>query len=104
MARLQKHLTRVQQEQLKTVLRKYTKLFSGKLGAYPHKKMSLDVDPKDLKRLRYQRPYPIPHVNEALFKQELDRLCEIGVLKFVDRLVDFAAPTSLVPKKDQNRV
>ncbi len=66
--------------------------------------MSLDVDPKDRKRLHYQRPYPIPHINEQVFKKELDRLCQIGVLKFVDHMVDFAAPTFLVAKKDNNRV
>ena len=74
----QTHLTAPQREALKVLLRKFTKLFSGKLGSYPHRKMHLDVDPKDRKRLRYQRPYPIPHVNYDLFYKELQRLVELG--------------------------
>ena len=39
-----------------------------------------------------------------VFYQELQRLVELGVLEEVKGLVDFAAPTFLVPKKDANRV
>ena len=77
----QTHLTAAQQQELKPLLRKFTKLFSGKLGSYPHRKMHLDVDRQALKRLRYQRPYPIPHVNYDVFYQELQRLVELGVLE-----------------------
>ena len=100
----QTHLTAAQQQELKLLRRKFTKLFSGKLGSYPHRKMHLDVDRQALKRLFYQRPYPIPHVNYDVFYQELQRLVELGVLEEVKGLVDFAAPTFLVPKKDANRV
>ena len=95
----QTHLTAPQREALKVLLRKFTKLFSGKLGSYPHRKMHLDVDPKDRKRLRYQRPYPIPHVNYDLFYKELQRLVELGVLEEVNGLVDFAAPNILGAKE-----
>ena len=53
-AEQQTHLNAAQKEELKVLLRKFTKLFSGKLGSYPHKKMSLDVDRQALKRLRHK--------------------------------------------------
>jgi transposase InsO family protein len=62
--------------------------------------MHLDVDPKDRKRLRYQRPYPIAQVNQEVFYKELQRLVQLGVLEEVDGLVDYAAPTFIIPKKD----
>jgi len=99
-ANMQKHLSPSQRKELKHVLRKFTRLFSGKLGSYPHRKMHLDVDPQDRKGLGYQRPYSIPHVNRDLFYKELQQLVSLGVLVEVDDSVDFAAPTFLVPQKD----
>ena len=99
-ADLQRHLPPEHRQQLKHLLRKYTKLFSGKLGSYPNRKMHLHVEKQDIHKLRYQRPYPVPTVNHEVFKSELDRLVELGVLTRLDHLVPFAAPTFIVPKKD----
>jgi hypothetical protein len=98
-AQMQTHLTTGQQIKLKKLLSQFSHLFRGKLGSYPHHKMHLHVDRNDLRKLKYQRPYPIPKVNyEDLFLQELDYLVKLGVLSPVNGLVDFAAPTFLVPK------
>ena len=99
-AAMQRHLPPVQRQLLKQLLSKFTKLFSGKLGNYPGRKMHLHVDKNDIHKLRYQRPYPVPNVNMEVFKQELDRLVELGVLSPVNGLVPFAAPTFIIPKKD----
>jgi len=99
-ANMQKHLSPAQREELKVLLRKFTRLFSGKLGSYPHRKMHLDVSKEDRKRLRYQKPYPVPQVHSDLFYTELKRLVSLGVLTEVKGLAEFAAPTFLIPKKD----
>jgi len=99
-AEQQQHLSPEQRIELRDLLRKFTRLFSGKLGSYPNKKMHLHVDKEDIRKLQYQRHYPVPRVNEAVFKQELDRLVELGVLERAEHLLDFAAPTFIIPKKD----
>jgi len=56
----QKHLTLAQQRDLEKVLAKYTKLFDGTLGLYPHKKFHIDI--KDDGVPKHSRPYVIPNV------------------------------------------
>jgi hypothetical protein len=72
----QGHLSDAQQSDLACVLSRCKKLFSGRLGCYPHCKVHLELkaDPSQ------SRPYPVPRHHEAVFKEELNRLCEIGVL------------------------
>ena len=48
----QTHLSVNQQRDLLELLEKHSKLFSGKLGSYPHKQFHIDVDP-DAKPLHY---------------------------------------------------
>ena len=68
----QKHLTPHQQDQLNNVLKKYTVLFDGKLGRYPHKQFHLEL--VDNFNPVYKKAYPVPYQKEALFKNELDNL------------------------------
>ena len=96
-ARQQKHLTVKQQNDLKNLLNKYTKLFSGKLGKYPHRKVHLDVKPNAVPKTC--RPYPVPKHHEQVFKDELDRLCEAGVLSRTGASA-WLSPTFIKPKKD----
>jgi hypothetical protein len=62
----QTHLTAKQRDELKQLLKKYTKLFSGKLGQYPHRKIHLDVMPNAVPKTC--RPYPVPKHQEQVFK------------------------------------
>jgi hypothetical protein len=97
MAQKQVHLSQGQRDQLSGVLKRYSTLFSGKLGCYPGRKVHLDVD-KDAKPF-HSRPYPIPHVHRQVFKEELDRLVELGVLSKTGPS-KFLSPTFIIPKKD----
>lgn len=99
-ARQQKHLNPKQQDELANILKKYDKLFSGKLGLYPKRKMHLELE--EGATPVHQRPYSVAHSQKALFKEELDRLCKLGVLSPCGAS-EWASPTFIIPKKD-NRV
>jgi hypothetical protein len=47
----------------------------------------------------FARPFPVPHIHEKTLKVEIDRLVELGVLKWT-KADEWAAPTFLFPKKD----
>jgi hypothetical protein len=57
-AQQQNHLTFTQKKQLGALLSKYTKLFSGKLGCYPHRKVKLELT--DNAKPYSCGPYPVP--------------------------------------------
>jgi hypothetical protein len=96
-AEQQTHLSSEQQARLLSILQKRTKLFSGKLGHYKGKKMDLELIPGEVPV--HQKPYPVPHAHQEVFKKELDRLCELSVLERVGE-TEWAALTFITPKKD----
>jgi hypothetical protein len=61
----QNHLTPSQQEELQTILSGWTKLFSGELGHYPHKKMDLELLPSA--KPIHAKPHPIPRKQLVIF-------------------------------------
>lgn len=94
----QSHLSEEQRSQLCELLSKHTKLFSGKLGRYPHRKFHIDLKPGTTP-YHCKRPYPIPASLRPIVKQELDRQCEIGVLEKVYESL-WGHPMLCIPKKD----
>jgi len=96
-AQQQKHLSVRQQEQLANVLKKFDKLFNGKLDKFPGREVHLDLLP-DAKPFSC-RPYPVPKKHEQVFKDELQRLCDCGVLSRCGAS-EWLAPTFVIPKKD----
>ena len=76
---------------------KYETLFDGTLGKWNG--VEVDLELKEDAKPYHARPYPIPRVHLDTLKQEVERLCEIGVLKKVNRS-EWAAPTFIIPKKD----
>ena len=67
------------------------------MKVYPHNKLHLDVDPSV--KPFVSRAYPIPKKQLQIFKQELNRLVTIGVLKKQGRAT-WIAGTFIIPKKD----
>jgi hypothetical protein len=96
-AEQQKHLSQRQRKDLAKILGKYTKLFSGKLGCYPHRKVHLELV-KDAKPTTC-RPYPVPRHHQQVFKDELKRLCDEGVLSPCGASA-WLSPSFCIPKKD----
>ena len=73
------HLEPQQQKDLLKLLEKYEDLFDGTLGHW--KGAPYKIDLKEGATPYYARPYPIPKAYEQTLKEEVDRLCSIGVLK-----------------------
>jgi Aspartyl protease len=91
------HLGQDEQRKLQDLLEKYESLFDGTLGHWDDVECKVELKP-DVQPY-HARAYPIPHKYVDTLKLEVERLCEIGVLKRVNRS-EWAAPTFIVPKKD----
>ena len=93
----QLHLSSNQRTILSTMLAKHVTLFDGILKVYPHRLIHLDIIPNAVPR--HLRAYPVAHIHLDVFKAELLRLCDIGVLEVCGAL-QWASPTFIIPKKD----
>ena len=93
----QDELSPQEQQQLLQLLRKYEHLFDGSLGKWNGTKVSLDL--VDGAQPYHAKAFPIPKIHMDTLKLEVERLCQLGVLKRVNRS-QWAAPTFVIPKKD----
>jgi len=93
----QKHLSPEQQADLAALLHKFPQLFSGKLGLYPHRKVHLELQPNAVPVRK--RPYAVANAHRHIYLAELNRLCEIGVLRKTGAS-EWGAPSFIIPKKD----
>jgi hypothetical protein len=64
------HLNKKQKQDLKVLLKDFTKLFNGTLVVYLHKKFHIDLVPGA--QPKHSQPYSIPCIHLAAFKKELD--------------------------------
>ena len=93
-----KGLNTGQQQKLLQLLQQFEPLFDGTLGEWKNTEYHIDL--KEDAKPYHAKPFAVPRAYESAFRREVDRLCQIGVLKKVNRS-EWAAPTFLVPKKDQ---
>ncbi len=93
----QQHLSPNEQEKLYDLLDTYKQLFDGSLGRWQGSDVELELKP-DAKPY-HARAHPVPRCHEETLRAEVRRLCEIGVLKKVNRS-EWAAPSFIIPKKD----
>ena len=90
------HLDDNQKARLKDTLSKRSSLFDGTLGQWKSSRYHIEL--KDDAKPYHARPYSIPQAYKHAFKNEVQRLCEVGVLRKINRS-EWAAPTFLIPKK-----
>ena len=93
------HLTNNQKQQLYTLLNKRNQLFDGTLGLWKGSPYKIEL--REGAKPHHARPYGIPHAYEQTFKHEVEQLCQVGVLRKINRS-EWAAPTFLIPKKDRS--
>ena len=90
------HLDENEKKALRDCLVEHEELFDGTLGKWTgdpfHIHLKEDVTPY------HARPYPVPQIHEQTLKAKIARLCEIGVLKRVNRS-EWASPSFIIPKK-----
>ena len=89
-------LNRNQKEQLHKMLNQCCGIFDGTLGLW--KGSSYKIELQDDAEPHHAHPYGIPHAYKHTFKQEVKRLCKVGVLRKINRS-EWAAPTFFIPKK-----
>ena len=91
------HLETEQQEQLFRLLSQYEELFNGELGHWDGDDYKIDLI--EGATPYHAKAFPIPRVHLETLRAEVQRLCDLGVLKRVNRS-EWAAPTFIIPKKD----
>ena len=94
----QTHLDAKQKQQLLEILQEHTKLFSGKLGCFPHRKFHIDLKPGTVP-YHCKAPYPVANALRHIVKAELERQVNIGVLERVNESL-WGMPMLFIPKKD----
>jgi hypothetical protein len=92
-----KDLSESEQQEFLRFLRTYEDLFDGSLGKWNMGAYDIELRPDATPY--HARAFPIPHVHTATLKMEVDRLCQVGVLRKVNHS-EWAAPTFIIPKKD----
>src|SRR5688572_13986952 len=91
-------LTKEEQEKLLALLQKYEHLFDGKVGTW--KADPVESFLKDPTCAPYHvKAYAVPHSKEQKLKDEVDRLCQQGILRKINRS-EWACPMFTISKPD----
>ena len=87
-----------QKSELLKLLKKFEHLFDGTLGHW--KTDPIDIKLKDPNSTPvHSKPYPVPHSQEQKLKEEIERLCQQGVMRKINRS-EWAAPMFTISKPD----
>ena len=89
------HLTRAKCNTLLSLLTEFEELFDGTLGDWKTNPVTLRLKPGSIPY--HGKPYPVPHVHKDTLRKEVDRLEQLGVLKWEDDS-EHAYPTFIMPK------
>ena len=92
------YLDNHQRRDLLRVMLKYEPIFAGKVGKWKGK--PIDIILKDGTKPYHAKAYRVPQAYLKVFKDEIDRLVQIGILSPVIRS-DWSSSTFCVPKKVQ---
>ena len=93
------HLSKERRGKILRVLKQYEDLFDSTLGDFQTESVHLEL--KEGTKPKHHKPFPVPKIHENTLKKELDRLCEIGVLKNVAILCGLHLPSSYLRRMVQ---
>ena len=91
------NLTSPEQDKLHKLLKRYEFLFDGTLGTWNTEPYNIEL--KDGAQPYHAKPYPIPRVHDKVFRDEIERMCKIGILRRVNDS-EWGAPTFCQSKKN----
>jgi hypothetical protein len=91
------HLSATKRNKLLQLLREFEELFDGTLGDWDCNPVLLQL--KEGAQPYHGRPFPIPKKHVETLEKEIQRLCDLGVLKW-QADSEWASPTFIIPKKD----
>ncbi len=89
------YVSKEEQEALLKLLLQHVHLFSSTLGHWYDSQYNIEL--KEGVEPYHAKAYPVPRVHEATLKEEVERLCKVGVLKRVNQS-KWGAPTFIIPK------
>ena len=92
-----KHLNKNEKKSLYKLLKRYEFLFDGTLGTWHSK--PVDIELKEGATPYYARPFPAPRAHEKVFREEIERLVKIGVLRRCNNS-EWGAPCFIQAKKN----
>ena len=93
-----KHLNVPDHEKLLKLLTEFEDHFDGTLGDWDTELVSLKL--KEGAKPYCGRPFPTPKAHKESLKKEVQRLCELGVLKGKPES-EWSLPLFIVPKQNQ---
>ena len=91
------HLNETMTKKIRNTIYNDPELFSGFMGKYKGKEIHIDVDEKAVPH--HSRPYAVPQVHYDVYKGELERLANIGVLEQTSGS-RWVSPLFITQKKD----
>ena len=77
------HLSKIEQKQSLKLLQNYEHRFNGTLGTWQTDPVDLELKDPDVKP-HHSKPYPVTHSQEKKLKEELERLCQYGILRKIN--------------------
>jgi len=92
------HLINEEQQQLFHLLNKFEPLFDGSLGTWQTAHIELELKEPGIKPY-HAKPYPVPHCYKQKLKEEIQRMCEYGVMRKINNS-EWTAPMFTMTKPD----
>jgi hypothetical protein len=91
------HLTSDERAALLALLLEYEGLFDGSLGDWDTEPVKFEL--REGAQPYHGKPFPVPHIHRKTLKKEVERLCDLGVIK-PQSSSEWASPTFIIPKKN----
>ena len=92
------HIDESERQELLELLQKYEEMFDGTLGDWKTEPVHFEL--KEGAKPFRGRPCPVPHIHKETLSKEVDRMVELGILKWEGES-EWASPSFIIPKLNQ---